>query len=211
MTIRGFLKQCLAASLSLILASCSTPRYMEAGPSDPGELSRYALLIQEAPDGQVTHVWRSVKELDLTQYPSQSTIALEEGSVVRATNTRDCEQEFSDCVDMCISSLRGRNWSHASQGSKAEMCRGKCRPAYNDCNKLQELAEARRFPAVDKAVDWLKQNRQELLVGTVIVIAGVAFVVVVTGSGGAAVLLVPAVLLVSSEPSSMPRNVEARP
>jgi hypothetical protein len=209
--IRLLLQQCLAASLSLILVSCGTPRYMEAGPSDPGELSRYALLIQEAPDGQVTHVWRSVQELDLTQYPSQSTIALEEGNVVRAANTRDCDQEFNDCIDMCVKSLRGRNWSHASRGSKASICSDRCSPAYNDCNKLQELAEARRFPVVDKAVDWLKQNRQELLVGTVVVIAGVAFVVVVTGSGGAAVLLVPAVLLASAEPFSMPRGAEARP
>jgi hypothetical protein len=208
--IRLLLQQCLAASLSLILASCGTPRYMEAGPSDPGELSRYTLLIQEAPDGQVTHVWRSVQELDLTQYPSQSTIALEEGDVVRATHTRDCEQEFDDCVEMCIGSRRGRTWSHASQGSKAEMCRGKCRPAYIDCNKLKELAEAQRFPVVDKAVDWLKRNREELLVGTIVVIAGVTFVVVVAGSGGAVVLLVPAALLVSAEPSSRSHGMVVR-
>ncbi|MFY0571166.1 hypothetical protein ACN28E_46060 [Archangium lansingense] len=51
----------------------------------------------------------------------------------------------------------------------------------------------------DKAVAWLKQHHQELLVGTVVVIAGVAFVATVVGSGGTALVLVPAVLLVSSD------------
>jgi hypothetical protein len=72
-----------------------------------------------------------------------------------------------------------------------------------DCCSLREAAEARtlrvRFPAVDSAVDWLKQHRRELVVGTVVVVAGVAFVVVVAGSGGTALVLAPAVLLVSSE------------
>lgn len=79
-------------------------------------------------------------------------------------------------------------------------------PAYLDCCRLKEAAEARklrvRFPGVDSAVDWLKEHRRELAVGTVVVIAGVTFVVIVAGSGGAALVLAPAVLLVSAEASS---------
>ncbi|HYH96422.1 hypothetical protein [Hyalangium sp.] len=55
---------------------------------------------------------------------------------------------------------------------------------------------------MDDAVDWLKQHRKEVLVGTVVAIAGVAFVVIVVGTGGAALILAPAVLLVSSDVSS---------
>ncbi len=82
-------------------------------------------------------------------------------------------------------------------------------PAYLDCCKLRELAEAGKlrlsFPVVDSAVDWLKQHHRELVVGTVVVIAGVAFVVVVAGSGGSALVLAPAVLLVSTGvPSASP-------
>lgn len=75
--------------------------------------------------------------------------------------------------------------------------------AYQDCSKLRELAEAGKlrvsFPVIDSAIDWLKQHQRELVVGTVVVIAGVAFVVVVAGSGGGALVLAPAVLLVSSD------------
>jgi hypothetical protein len=63
----------------------------------------------------------------------------------------------------------------------------------------------------DKAVDWLKQHREEILLGTVVVIAGVAFTAVVVGSAGTALVLVPAVLLVSSEAPPMPYAVEAAP
>jgi hypothetical protein len=45
----------------------------------------------------------------------------------------------------------------------------------------------------------LKEHREEVLVGTVVVIAGVAFIVAVVGSGGLALVLVPAVLLASGE------------
>lgn len=78
-------------------------------------------------------------------------------------------------------------------------------PAYLDCCKLKELAEAGKlrvsFPAVDSAVDWLKQHQRELVVGTIVVIAGVAFVVA-TGGGGILVLA-PALLLASSSDPSV--------
>src|SRR5262249_29694349 len=60
--------------------------------------------------------------------------------------------------------------------------RKQCLSQYNDCLKLQGF-EAVQFPAVDGAVEWLKAHRTELLVGTVIVIAGVTFVVASAGAG----------------------------
>ncbi|QRK14164.1 hypothetical protein JQX13_49015 [Archangium violaceum] len=56
------------------------------------------------------------------------------------------------------------------------------------------------FSVVDSAVDWLKQHRRELLVGTIVVIAGVAFVIASSGAG--LLVLAPAVLLTSSNVSS---------
>jgi hypothetical protein len=67
------------------------------------------------------------------------------------------------------------------------------------------------FPAVDSAVDWLKRHQRELLVGTIVVIAGVAFVVVVAGSGGGALVLAPAVLLVSSDVPSEQAFTQVEP
>lgn len=50
------------------------------------------------------------------------------------------------------------------------------------------------------AVDWIKNHREELLVGSVIVIAGVAFVAAVAASGGGALILMPLVFVAESTP-----------
>lgn len=65
---------------------------------------------------------------------------------------------------------------------------------------------AAEFKAIEPAVDWLKRHREEILAGTVIVIAGVAFVAVVAASGGGALILVPLVL-VAERPSALPAAV----
>jgi hypothetical protein len=92
------------------------------------------------------------------------------------------------------------------------MCRDRCRPAYNDCCRLRDQAETLKFPTDDQAVNWLKQHREELVAGTVVVIAGVTFIVVVGGSGGLALMLVPAFLLASAEVvPSEPHVVEVKP
>ncbi len=61
-----------------------------------------------------------------------------------------------------------------------------------DCQELERL-RPQEFTAVDPATDWLKRNRKEILVGSVIVIAGVAFIAVSAGVG--IVILAPALLL----------------
>jgi hypothetical protein len=56
------------------------------------------------------------------------------------------------------------------------------------------------FTALEPAVDWMKTHREEILVGTVIVIAGVAFVAAVAASGGGALILMPLVFLAENSP-----------
>lgn len=77
---------------------------------------------------------------------------------------------------------------------KAEWCRRQCQQAYDDCREL-EGRQRQEFSAVDEAVDWLKRHHQGLLVGSIVVIAGAAFVTVSAGTG--LVVLVPVVLLAS--------------
>ncbi|OJH36706.1 hypothetical protein BON30_32590 [Cystobacter ferrugineus] len=60
------------------------------------------------------------------------------------------------------------------------------------------------FDAIDPAVDWIKKHRQQLLAGTVIVIAGVAFTVAVAASAGVALVLVPVVLLAEDVSGTAP-------
>ncbi|HLL06999.1 MAG TPA: hypothetical protein VK539_40865 [Myxococcaceae bacterium] len=142
-----------------------------------------------------------MNSIHLSQYSSRAIDSTMERRIVRVAWTRNCEDERDACVEMCMRSLTGPDWSHASKGSKFKICDGKCRPAYLDCCRLREQAEARSFQFAEDAVDWLKQHRKEVLAGTVVIIAGVAFVVIGVGTGGAALILAPAVLLASSNVS----------
>lgn len=200
----------MAAGCALLLVSCGATRSSYSAPEGQ-ELSRRVLVIQEAPDGQLTHEWLPVSEFDLAKYPRRAQGGTPQSGIVRAAWTRDCEEEFDQCVAMCIKSLTGPDWSHANQGSKARICRDRCLPAYNDCSRLKELAETRSFPVLNDAVDWLKRHRKELEVGTVVVVAGVAFVVIVAGSGGTALILAPAVLLVAAEATAPALDAVAQP
>jgi len=189
----------MAVGPSLLLVSCATTPDSSPDPMNAHELSRSVLVIKEAQGTEVTHSWEPVSSIDLSRYPSRAIDSILESRSVRVTWTRNCEDERDACVEMCMKSLTGPDWSHASKGSKFKICDGRCRPAYIDCCRLREQAEARSFPVMDDAVDWLKRHRKEILVGTVFVIAGVAFVAIAVGTGGAALILAPAVLLVSSE------------
>ncbi|OJT19823.1 hypothetical protein BO221_36080 [Archangium sp. Cb G35] len=53
---------------------------------------------------------------------------------------------------------------------------------------------------MDAAVDWVKRHRAELLAGSVVVIAGVAFAVAF--SGGSVIILAPILLVASSDAPS---------
>ncbi|WNG41805.1 hypothetical protein F0U61_04805 [Archangium violaceum] len=64
----------------------------------------------------------------------------------------------------------------------------------------QEKEEAERvkkrppleFSSLDKARDWIRAHKTELALGTVVIVAGTAFILVTGGSG--ALLLVPLAL-----------------
>jgi hypothetical protein len=177
------------------------------------ELGRYVLIIERAPDGQVAHSWKPVEEFNSTTYATRALSRDTKGYIVQATFNRNCEEEREACESMCMASLKGRNWSHMNSGAKKEHCRQVCLQPYLDCNRLKELAEGRavKFHAIDQAVDWMKRNSEKLLVGTVIVIAGVAFIVVVGASGGGVLLLAPVVVFASSNVSADPRSLAVSP
>ncbi len=79
---------------------------------------------------------------------------------------------------------------------------------YQDCKELERL-RPQEFTAVDTAMDWLKRNRRELLIGSVVVIAGVVFVVASMGAG--LVILMPAVLMADAAPGNSPVVAEELP
>ncbi|NTX58139.1 hypothetical protein HR086_43265 [Myxococcus sp. CA039A] len=65
------------------------------------------------------------------------------------------------------------------------------------------------FTAVDEAVDWLKRHRNELLLGSTCIIAGVVFVVVSMGAG--LVVLAPAALFAQDGAHVLPLTAEVMP
>ncbi|MDC0713277.1 hypothetical protein POL68_32745 [Stigmatella sp. ncwal1] len=56
------------------------------------------------------------------------------------------------------------------------------------CMKEME-AQPRMFPDMKTAQDWLKRNKTEVLVGSIVLVAGAAFVVGTAGTG--VLVLVP--------------------
>lgn len=104
----------------------------------------------------------------------------------------------------CMSRPLPRGFGHITsggrgKGGKEEYCNRRCMQPYLDCSKLQEL-RPQEFTAIDNAVDWLKRHRKSILLGSVVVIAGVVFVVVSAGAG--LLVLAPAVLVASTAVAS---------
>ncbi|HEX5750824.1 MAG TPA: hypothetical protein VFZ09_31660 [Archangium sp.] len=190
----------IAPLLCVLLISCSATRYGAAPTAE--ELTQYVLVIQESPGGQVTYDWRHAEEFDLSWYRlPTSTRESTYGRIVRVAKTyqRDCDAENDQCIKMCMSRPLPRGFGHIrsggrKMGGKDQWCRGQCQQAYDDCREL-EGRQRQEFSAVDEAVDWLKHHHQGILVGSIVVIAGVAFVTVSAGAG--LVVLAPAVLLAS--------------
>jgi hypothetical protein len=193
------LKRSVVVFLCVLLVSCGAARPALSAPTSAANLSRFVLILQEHPDGQVTHSWRPVEGFDLTPYRNRDDSS--SGAVVpAAAQPRDCDEENRECYRKCMDRPLPRGYggftSPRKRGGKSEFCRGECQQAYEDCLELERL-RPQEFRAMDGAVDWLKRHRTTVLVGSVIVISGVAFVVLSAAAG--AVVLAPVVLMTSAE------------
>jgi hypothetical protein len=155
-------------------------------------------LIQQLPDGRFIHTWQRAEEFDLSPYKHLSQLDGSPRRIVLAANwQRDCDKENDECVDKCLDRPLPEAFDHITsagrkRGAKAAYCREQCQQAYDDCRELERL-QPQKFTAIDDALDWLKRHHKAVLVGSVIIIAGVAFVVVSAGMG--LVILAPALLL----------------
>lgn len=195
------LQKFLALALSVLLVACSASRSYPPDTPNPASPEGFVLIIQEHPDGQVTHTWRPAKSFDFSGYRVQAANEAQPRAVVLAGAwTRDCDQENQECYQKCMSRpLPPGYGSYAiprKRGGKSEFCRDECQQAYDDCRELERL-RPQELTGADGVVDWLKRHRKEVLVGSVITIAGVAFVVVSAGAG--LLVLAPVVLMTSLE------------
>lgn len=215
----------LAVSLATLLVSCSVTRSAEIGPSSPRELAKYALVVEHRPDGQVASTWIPLKEFDLAKYALTSNRPDTRREIVRVSSSglsEYCEGRHDQCVEDCLSSpkpfvIGGRKYMDPQAQpwriARGWWCPSNCMEEMIRCKKGRgEWADQYvRFDAMDPAIDWIKRHREELAVGAVVVIAGVAFAVVAAGTGGAALVLAPLLILAgsSSELPSGARLAEA--
>jgi hypothetical protein len=187
MRTASWVQRAVAMSLAFLLGSCATMRYSPAGPVGPEDLAGYALIIKPHPlRARGDAVCASASESELEKY---------------------CEGRRIQCEQDCLASSRPVvvDWRKYTD-TKAQpwrlarywWCPSNCMAAKEDCTKkrgrwYEEYSP--NFRAIEPAVDWIKEHRTELLVGAVVVIAGVAFAVVVVGSGGGVLVLAPLVVL----------------
>ncbi len=139
--------------------------------------------------------WRTASEFDQALLDQALVRARESGPVVlTARHVRDCDKEQIECFRRC---WKKKPPSPIERGSPSHYshCQNTCREAYMDCLKLKEL-HALEFTAMDEALGWMKRYRQQLLVGTIITVAGATFIVISAGAG--ALVLAPLVLITQS-------------
>lgn len=129
--------------------------------------------------------------------PLRTYVISEEGVGVGGSGARDCHQEHIRCFDGCWNSTppyphkKGDGWHY-------EYCTRTCREAYMECVKARDAekkggqARSLEFSNIDHALAWLREHKAEVALGTLVVVAGAAFVVATGGSG--ALLLVPLAL-----------------
>jgi hypothetical protein len=199
----------MASSLCILLVSCNATRPMAAtpGPSGAHDLARYVLIVQETPDG-VAHDWRPLKDVDLAKFPYAVRAMSTNRRFVRVSSGLEkyCSGRRTQCEADCLSSSRPMRVGHLRYPTyrgpwrinKGWWCSHACGQLEDMCNRgMGEWAEefAAEFDTIEPAVDWIKRHREEILVGTLIVIAGVTFVAAVAASGGGALVLVPLVVL----------------
>lgn len=145
-------------------------------------LGAWALLLAVAPCG-CSHARRPA---------SRVYVISEDATGVGGSGARDCDTEHVECFDRCWNSAPPLSSIKKGSGKHHEYCTEECRKAYMDCIEEQHPRHdtertALRFSSIDGAMDWLRNHKSEVAIGTVVIVAGVMFIVA-TGGAGALVL-----------------------
>lgn len=207
----------MALSLNLLLVSCSATQHASPRPAGSHDLSKYVLIIHETPNGRVKHEWKPLKDFELAKlHYAMNTVTTHRGIVrVSSTGLEDyCRGRGRQCNEDCFRSrnplpvghLRYPKYRGPWRDGKAWWCPESCGMLEDMCRRgMGEWAEEyeAEFDSTESAVDWLENHREEILVGTVIVIAGVAFVAMTMASGGSTLYFVP-FLMFADAPHGLP-------
>jgi hypothetical protein len=132
------------------------------------------------------------------QVPERTIYVISEDAAgTGGSGGHDCDQELKQCMKRCWD--KRYPWPHNKKQSAwyHERCEQDCNKEYNDCEDEREREEAERrkkleFSRMNQAIAWLREHKAEVALGTVVVVAGVAFVLTTGGSG--ALILTPLAL-----------------
>lgn len=180
-----------ALSLAFLLLSCGGSRHTVNPRTE--ELASFVLIVEEF-NGQLSHSWQRATDFDLSRYAVCPHTGRAAGHIVfAAARPTDCDQEQIDCYRNCMTNRLPSSLNHIKRndGGKSRYCSTACLEEYNRCLKLQGV-DALEFSSASGAVEWLKRNRTEIILGSTIIIAGVVFVTISAGAG--VVILAPIVL-----------------
>jgi hypothetical protein len=151
--------------------------------SSSGVPTSHLLLIQDARDGTISHTWALIDEADGWRHDGSGGRQGEVDSriVLASGRQRDCNQEHHECYQRCKRRKPPYPYEY-KKPSHSTYCRETCQEEYMECLKATGQYPV-EFMGANEAIEWLKRHRTELLVGAVIVVAGVTFVVVSAGAG----------------------------
>ncbi|PTL84123.1 hypothetical protein [Vitiosangium sp. GDMCC 1.1324] len=131
-----------------------------------------------------------------TQQPERKVYVISEDvSGIGGSGGHDCDAEHNECFDRCWNKAPPISSIKKGSGPHHEYCTKLCREEYMECIEEQEQLEREKknknlnFSNIDAALDWLRAHKAEVALGTVVVVAGVAFVVATGGSD--ALILAP--------------------
>ncbi|HEX8439294.1 hypothetical protein [Archangium sp.] len=106
---------------------------------------------------------------------------------------RNCDAEQNECYEECWNA-DSLPYPHTERdGWYRQYCTNKCLKLFMECEKANEKkVRELKFSRVDEAIGWIKSHKAEVALGTVVIIAGVAFVITTGGAG--ALILAPLAL-----------------
>lgn len=112
--------------------------------------------------------------------------------VLAAGKSRNCDAEHNACFEDCWNSPPPYGHIPPQKAQHYQHCTSLCLKKYMECCKQRRLSP-QAFPEMKTALDWLKAHKTEVVVGSVVIVAGVAFIVATGGAGGLVLLPLAAI------------------
>lgn len=109
-----------------------------------------------------------------------------------------CNEIQKQCFNKCMRRKPEYPVAEKRSGAHYRQCNEKCFKVFLQCLKEQEELERQEsqkqelhFPTMNAALDWLREHKTEVALGTIVVVAGVAAAPYVIALMGGALVLAP--------------------